>query len=197
MRVNTAILLLVLTPLAALAETAYVTDQLRLGLHRAADTSDRSFRTLESGQEMEVLSRDRNYANVQLPDGTVGYVKAAYLVDDKPAKLIVAESLAETERLKQELSQLQASFAQPAATIASLQQRLDESVAALASSESQVADLQEQNDEYVERYSAYKFSLPLKWVAGALLVSVLAGFLGGLWWTDYRSRKRHGGIRIY
>ncbi len=197
MRVNTAILLLALTPLVTLAETAYVTDQLRLGLHRAADTSDRSFRTLESGQEMEVLSRDRNYANVQLPDGTIGYVKAAYLVDDKPAKLIVAESQAETARLQQELSRLQASFAQPAATIASLEQRLEETATALTSSESQVVELQEQNDEFVDRYSAYKFSLPLKWVAGALLVTVLAGFLGGLWWTDYRSRKRHGGIRIY
>jgi len=26
---------------------------------------------------------------------------------------------------------------------------------------------------------------------------MLGGFLFGLWWIDYRSRKRHGGIRIY
>ena len=76
----------------ALAETAYVTDNLRLGLHQAADTSDRSFRTLESGHEIEVLTRDRNYAHVQLSDGVQGYVKAAYLVYEKPAKLIVAET---------------------------------------------------------------------------------------------------------
>ena len=196
MRAITAFLLLMAATLSH-AETAYVTDQLRLGLHRAADTGDRSFRTLESGQEMEVLSRDRNYANVQLPDGTQGYVKAAYLVTEKPAKLIVNETQAEAERLRQELSRLQESFAQPAATIASLEQRLSEAEAALSNSESQVAELQEQNSDYVERYSEYKFSLPLKWVGGALLVSVLAGFLGGLWWTDYRSRKRHGGIRIY
>jgi SH3 domain protein len=197
MRVITAFLLLTIAATFSHAETAYVTDQLRLGLHRAADTSDRSFRTLESGQEMEVLSRDRNYANVQLPDGTQGYVKAAYLVTEKPAKLIVNETQAEAERLRQELSRLQESFAQPAATIASLEQRLSEAEAALSSSESQVEELQQQNSDYVERYSEYKFSLPLKWVGGALLVSVLAGFLGGLWWTDYRSRKRHGGIRIY
>ena len=60
---------LLLLPLMAAAETAYVTDNLRLGLHQAADTSDRAFRMLESGQSLEILSRDRNYANVQLPDG--------------------------------------------------------------------------------------------------------------------------------
>ena len=197
MRLITSVLLLALCPLAALAETAYITDQLRLGLHQAADTSDRAFRTLESGQELEIISRDRNYANVRLPDGTVGYVKAAYLVSDKPAKLIVNEAQAESGRLQEELTRLRASFAQPAATIASLEQRLDESAAALSQSRQQVDELTTQNDEYVERYSQYKYSLPLKWVGGALLVCLLAGFLGGLWWTDYRSRQRHGGIRIY
>ena len=76
---------LLLLPLAAFGETAYVPDPLRLGLHQAADTSDRPFRNLESGQELEVLSRTQYYANVQLPDGTRGYVKAGFLVSDKPA----------------------------------------------------------------------------------------------------------------
>jgi hypothetical protein len=89
---RTAFLLLILTPFAVQAETAYITDNLRLGLHLAADASDRQFRTLESGQELEVLSPDRNYANVRLPDGVEGYIKAAYLVDDKLAKLIVTET---------------------------------------------------------------------------------------------------------
>ena len=44
-----ALLLFVVLPYAAMAETAYITDNLRLGLHRAADTGDRAFRTLESG----------------------------------------------------------------------------------------------------------------------------------------------------
>ena len=59
---------MLLAGVCAWAETAYVTDNLRLGLHQAADTSDRSFRTLDSGQQIEILNRDRNYAHVQLPD---------------------------------------------------------------------------------------------------------------------------------
>lgn len=187
----------VLLPLAAGAETAYVTDNLRLGLHRAADTSDRAFRTLESGQELEILNQNRNYAEVQLPDGTQGYVKVAYLVTDKPAKLIVDEVQAESERLQQELEETRAAFAQPAATIASLEARVGELTDELTDSEERVSELSEQNTEFADRYSQYKYSLPLKWVGGAIVVCLLAGFLGGLWWTDYRSRKRHGGIRIY
>ena len=117
---------LLLLPVAALAETAYVTDTLRLGLHRAADTSDRPFRNLESGQEMEVLSRTQYYAEVQLPDGTQGYVKAGFLVSNKPAKLVVAETQAEVDRLTNELEEARQAFAAPAATIDSLRRATTE-----------------------------------------------------------------------
>ena len=40
-------------------------------------------------------------------------------------------------------------------------------------------------------------SLPLSWIAAAIGVCLIAGFLLGMWWADYRSRQRHGGIRIY
>lgn len=197
MRFTVGLLLVVFLPVHAAAETAYVTDQLRLGLHQAADTSDRPFRTLESGQEMEILSRDRNYARVRLPDGTVGHVKAAYLVTEKPAALIVAEARADAERLKGELEEALRRFAGPAATIAALEQRAAEHLAELEESRSRISELARQNERYAERQASYQYSLPLSWVAGALGVCLLAGFLGGLWWLDYRSRRRHGGFRIY
>jgi SH3 domain protein len=197
MRLTIGLLLFAAMPLSALAETAYVTDQLRLGLHRAEDTSDRSFRTLESGQELDILSQNRNYAQVRLPDGTVGYVKVAYLVTDKPAALIVAETQAENERLQQKLNETRSEFAGPAATIGALQQQLAEQQAALDDGTRRIEDLRAQNEGYVSRQDQYKYSLPVSWVIGATSVCLLAGFLGGLGWIDYRSRKRHGGFRIY
>ena len=191
-----AIVLLAL-PFVAGAQTAYVTDNLRLGLHNAADTSDRAFRTLDSGQAVEIVSRDRNYAQVRLPDGTQGYVKAAYLVDEKPAKLIVAETQAANEELQTKLADLNAAFSQPAATIALLEQQLTESKSANDELMARADELADQNESLVRRQSQYKYSVPITWVGGALAVILLAGFLAGLWWTDYRSRKRHGGIRIY
>ncbi len=188
---------LALVPLMAAAETAYVTDTLSLGLHQAADTSDRPFRSLDSGQELEILSRTTYYANVQLPDGTQGYVKAGFLVNDKPAKLIVAETQAEADRLARELEELREAVAAPAATIDALKQQANDLQTQLDDSESRVAELADENSDLRNRQSQYRNSLPLQWVAGAVGACLVGGFLFGLWWVDQRSRKRHGGIRIY
>lgn len=184
-------------PLLAQGETAYVTDNLRLGLHEAADTSDRAFRTLESGQEVDIVSRDQYYANVRLPDGTVGNVKVGYLVFDKPAKLIVAETQAEVERLTSELESTRAAFAAPAETISVLEAELAASEAMAQESSARANELSAEVDDLRARQGQYKYSLPIAWVGGAMFVCLLGGFLGGLWWVDQRSRKRHGGIRIY
>ena len=188
---------LLLLPLTAVAQTAYVTDNLRLGLHTAEDTSDRAFRYLESGQAMEILSRDRNYANVRLPDGTEGWVKNAYLVEDKPAKLIVAETMAERDALAAELAEARAAFAEPAATIDALRTETTALTAQLEASQAEVTELQDEVVSIQGLKDRYKGSLPLSWVFAATLVCLIVGLLGGLWWSDYRSRKRHGGIRIY
>ena len=188
---------LLLLPLAVLAETAYVTDTLQLGIHEAADTSDRAFRNLDSGQAMEVLSRTRYYAHVELPDGTQGYVKAGFLVASKPAKLIVAETRAEADRLAAELEEARRAFAAPAAAIDALKQEAADLQTRLDQSETEVSVLGEQITSLRNRQSQYKNSMPLQWVAGAVGACLIGGFLVGLWWVDQRSRRRHGGIRIY
>jgi SH3 domain protein len=188
---------LALVPLLAAAETAYVTDTLQLGLHQASDTSDRPFRSLDSGQELEILSRTTYYANVQLPDGTLGWVKAGFLVNNKPAKLIVAETRAEADRLAGELEELRSAFAAPAATIDALNQKVADLQARFDDSDAKTVELGEDNASLRNRQSQYKNSMPLQWVAGAVGLCLIGGFLFGLWWVDQRSRRRHGGIRIY
>lgn len=194
---RTFFVLLTLLPFAAQSETAYVTDTLQLGLHQAEDTSDRPFRNLDSGQAMEVLSRTRYYAHIQLPDGTQGYVKAGFLVDAKPAKLIVAETRAEADRLARELEEARQAFAAPAATIDALKQQAADLQARLDSSEAVAADLGDENASLRNRQAQYQNSMPMQWVGGAVVAFLAGGFLLGLWWVDHRSRKRHGGIRIY
>ncbi|MDX2411455.1 MAG: TIGR04211 family SH3 domain-containing protein [Woeseiaceae bacterium] len=188
---------LALMPLFASAQTAYVTDTLQLGLHQASDTSDRPFRSLDSGQELEILSRTTYYANVRLPDGTLGWVKAGFLVNDKPARLIVAETRAEADKLAGELEELRGAFAAPAATIDALKQQVADLQTQLGNSDAKAVEFGEQNASLRNRQSQYKNSMPLQWVAGAVGLCLIGGFLFGLWWVDQRSRRRHGGIRIY
>lgn len=189
--------LLMLLPLLAAAETGYVTDRLMLGLHQAEDTSDRPFRSLESGTRFEVLSRDRLYAHVRLEDGTEGYVKAAYVVYEPPAKLIVNQSQAQVERLTAELEEAKAAFAEPAAVIDSLKAERNTLASDLAAERQRADELEADNARHQSRAERYQYSLPYTWVGGAIAVCLVAGFLAGLWWVDHRSRRRHGGIRIY
>lgn len=189
--------LLVILPLSAAAQTVYVTDNLRLGLHEAEDTSGRPFRMLESGQEMEILTRDRNYANVRLPDATEGWVKNAYLVEEKPAKLIVAEITAERDALIAELATTRESFAAPAATIDALRAEVAQAEDRISDAQSRISDLEAENSSYAGMKEQYRGSLPLSWVAAAIVVCLIAGILLGMWWVDRQSRMRHGGIRIY
>ena len=189
--------ILLLAPLLAAAETAYVTDNLRLGLHAAEDTSDRAFRFLESGQAMEILSRDRLYANVRLPDGARGWVKSAYLVDEKPAKMIVAETMAERDALATELEEAKAAFAEPAATNEQLRNEATDLTTRLETAQAEIVALREENVSVQRLKEQDRGSVPIAWVGGVILVCLVLGFLVSQWWGDYRSRKRHGGIRVY
>lgn len=188
---------LVLCPLLATAETAYVTDVLRLGLHNARDTSDRPFENLVSGAELEILERIPNYARVRTSEGALGWVKSAYLVSEKPAQLRVAEVEAELERMRAELGA--AREAQRQAEDAALQLRREH--AATASSADAIEDtlgrLKQENESYERQLDSYRGALPLKWVAAALVVTLLAGFAAGWWWLDAAIRRRHGGFRVW
>jgi uncharacterized coiled-coil protein SlyX len=101
------------------------------------------------------------------------------------------------EKLRQEIESTKVAFASPAATIEGLERQVAENNAALDNSMAQVAELSAKNEDYQNRYSQYKYSLPFKWVGGAMFVCLLSGFLTGLWWIDFQSRRRHGGVRIY
>ena len=181
----------------AQTQTAYVTDVLRLGLHRAADTSDRPFRSLESGQEMTVLERSRLYARVRLPDGTEGYVKAGFLVDDKPARLVVDETRAALAETRANLESLREEYSGSASRIDGLESDLSEARDALSELRAQYDDAVAANEDYERKMRLYGLAMPWPIALGSVLVALVLGFVGGFWWIDSRSRKRHGGFRIY
>jgi FtsZ-binding cell division protein ZapB len=118
-------------------------------------------------------------------------------VDEPPAKLIVNEAQAETERLRAELEEANRAFAEPAAAIESLKTENASLQSDLETSRARADELEEENSSYRRRAEQYQYSLPVTWVLGAIGVCLVAGFFGGLRWVDHRSRKRHGGIRIY
>ena len=181
----------------AYAETEYVTDILRLGIHRAADTSDRAFDSLVSGTPLEVLERTVNYARVRTVDGQEGWVKSAYLVNDKPAQLRVAEVEAELAALRDRVTQAEEARVSAEQQAARLHQQLSDDEHSSAAMIESLARLERLNADYETRFERYRLSLPLSWVAAAILLTLIGGFVGGWWWLYALIRRRHGGFRVY
>ncbi len=179
------------------AETVYVTDVLRLGLYAAPDSSDKPVENLVSGTALEVLERDASYAHVRLADGREGWVKSTYLVTDKPASARVLELEAEVGGF--ENAAAAAKTAQTAAEqeLASLRGELQSNTGSAETIKETIARLESENQTHIERLEMYRYTLPLAWVVPALVVSLVAGFLVGLWWLDALIRRRHGGFRVY
>jgi SH3 domain protein len=175
------------------AETAYVTDSLRLGIHAAADTSDQAFDNLISGTEVEILERSGGYAHVRLADGREGWVRGTFLVTTKPAAARITELEAQVGGLEADTAAAKAAQAAAEQELA----RLTNQAGSVAAMQVNLERLEAENRVYEERLEAYRYSLPLLWVIPALVVALTAGFLAGLWWLDARIRRRHGGFRVY
>ena len=193
-----SILLLVFAmPVAWAQEIAYVTDILRLGIHRAQDTSDRPIRNLVSGTELTVLERTTNYARVRASDGTEGWVRSAFIVSDKPAQLRVAEVTADLEAARLALAAAEEAKTEAETSTSRLNQELMTKIAAADAVQDRLSSLEEENATYGALVDRYRGSVPLLWVAGALVVVFVGGVVSGTWWLDRSIRARFGGHRPY
>jgi hypothetical protein len=189
------LLMMVAVPVSA--EIAYVTDQLRLGVHQAADASDRAFTNISSGDRVDIIEETNYYALVKLPDGRQGWVKKNYLLPDKPAALIVEEMTRERDDALGQLESLQSSLATREERVIQMEVEVAGREAAGLAEKEELIELREIRADLTDRLEAYSFSVPGGLFFAGLAASLVIGFLVGWWWLDRRSRARHGGFRIY
>lgn len=184
---------LALAAQTAPAESAYVTDVLRLGLYQAEDATGRPFRTLVSGTQVEILERRTFYARVRTPDGEVGWVKSNFLQDEKPAALRATEYETRISELTGDLQRVQAELDEANGTLSGIRSETSDVIGLTQEAES----LRSEKERLEDRLAGFRGSLPIKW--SLILAAVLAvlGFIGGIAFLDYRIRKRHGGFRVY
>jgi SH3 domain protein len=179
------------------AETLYVTDELRLRLQETPQDSSKVIVSLTSGTPVEVLERTNFYALVRLEDGREGWAKTAYLVAEKPARLRVAELEAEIETLKSGQQPLADERDALARTKSELQGRVAGLEATAGEQQSRIATLEQARNELEARLGLDVLSFPWYWTLAALLAGGMLGAYGTNRLLDHRSRKRHGGYRIY
>jgi len=103
-----SILVLSLQTAPLLAKTFYVTDKVLVGVYEQANTESNLIKALPTGTPIEVLERIDEFAKVRSPDGTTGWVENSYLIDHKPAQLVVLELTDQQQQVNEQLSLAQA-----------------------------------------------------------------------------------------
>jgi len=107
------------------AGTAYVIDRLTVGIHADKTLNSPILKMVPTGTPLDVLERDGDFARVQTPDGTEGWVDTSYLMSEQPATLKVValeaehretaaalrDARAEIEALREQIAELRGTSA--------------------------------------------------------------------------------------
>lgn len=194
-----------LVPLLALlaaqgrAATAYVSDDLVLGVYAEKNQLGPRLTTLHSGAVVEALGTSGEFTQVQLADGTSGWVKSSFLITHKPATLRVKE-------LEDELSRARATT--PELAEAAARSELEQLKGQLAAAQSELQSTREAAaaataipvapaaDSPALRHVGQFLRLP--WVTGVgFLLALMLGFYLGYGVLARRLKKKFGGIKVY
>lgn len=193
-RLLLALALLPIFFVPAHAETVYVTDQLRLGIYDGEGATGNRLKMLASGDPLEIVERKGNFARVKAADGTVGWVKAAFLVTDKPAALIVAETEAARVALEQKVESIRAEYADVDAVHAQLKASLEKANTTINELETELADYRGSEMNLFERLLNDVQLLAL--FVALVLIALFAGVYLGHSVYERRMRRRFFGMRL-
>jgi SH3-like domain-containing protein len=193
-----AALLLALLSIKSVAATAYVSDELVLGVYAEENNQGQRLATLHSGTSVETLTQNGDFTQVRLSDGTTGWVKSAFLTTKEPAVVRV-------KQLEEELDQRRATtpaLAEAAARseverlkleLAAKQSELDAARAGVSAAA--VAPLPTSGP-----LAAIQAAAAPRWpvITGiAVAIGLTCGFWLGFATLARRVRHKFGGIKVY
>lgn len=185
-------LLLTMTAVQAMAATAYVSDELVLGVYSEENSQGQRLATLHSGAALETLSVSGEFTQVRLPDGITGWVKSSYLTAKEPAVVRVKQLEEELDRSRATTPALAEAAARN--EVLQLRRALDEARAAAGA-----AALSAAAPGAVAAASTLPRPGPVSaWLAGTAVIAALAaGFWLGYATLARRVRSRFGGLKVY
>ncbi len=208
-----------------LAETVYVIDELKIGLHESASINSPIVKLVPSGTELTVIDRSEDLVNVKEPEGQQGWINSKYLVTNKPGKTRVNELEKEIELLKSstimtegttdEQKDLAQQLNSERLKSGTLQAELTDLRAKIANVDnssqllSEIENLKQENEQLIsqlessgieaETSSTNSHSVSLhgwKQYITAFIIILIMGMAIGAFILDYLGRRRHGGFRI-
>ena len=73
------------------AETIYVIDELKIGLHENQSIDSPIMKLVPSGTPLSVIERDNDLVHVQEPEGIRGWINSKYVINEIPGKSLINE----------------------------------------------------------------------------------------------------------
>jgi uncharacterized protein YgiM (DUF1202 family) len=174
---------------AATADTAYVSDELVLGVYAEQNGQGQRLTTLHSGSSVETLAQNGDYTQVRLSDGTVGWVKSAFLTAKEPAAVRVKQLEEELDRSRATTPALAEAAAR--SEVESLRQQLSAKQAEIDAARGS------QSPAAAPTATAPWSTAPSLLIAGSAVVSLVCGFWLGYAMLARRVRHKFGGIKVY
>ncbi len=108
-----AAFMLAVSSSAIQAETRYVSDHLVITVRTGQGAQYQIIKTLETGEHVEVLENtDTGYARVRTSDGTEGWVRSQYLIDEPVAKEKLQKALNHLSNTRSSLKKLRQQYAE-------------------------------------------------------------------------------------
>ena len=201
-----AMLLSALPAARVAAATAYVSDELVLGVYSEQNNQGQRLTTLHSGASVDTLGVNGEFTEVRLNDGTTGWVKSAYLTTREPAAARVKQLEEELDRsrattpalaeaaARSEVLQLQRALADKQSELDAARQGI-----ALPATSAGTAAPGGGASDGAARIGISSAAVRIRpWIAAsAILASLACGFWLGYGTLARRVRRKFGGIKVY
>jgi hypothetical protein len=187
-----AALLLALLAARGVADTAYVSDELVLGVYADPNNQGQRLATLHSGTRVDTLVQSGEFTQVRLNDGTTGWVKSAFLTSKEPA-------VVRLKQLEEELDRAHATT--PALAEAAARSEVEQLKQELAARQTELDAVRVGSAP--QSAAAVPTFLPAareRWVMIAslgALAGLVCGFCLGYATLARRIRQKFGGLKVY
>ena len=170
---------------SALAETAYVSDTLRVGVRPAPDSQAAPIGVVKTGMRLDVLENSNGFVRIKTENNLEGWVRENYVVKTPPAMIKIKT-----------LQQRQGTLEGKLKTLEENNQVLQEANRVLNARVDQLSTERSQWQLAQARATLDSSNISWYWWLLGILIVAGAGFYSGISWYRHIVMKRLGGLRV-
>jgi SH3 domain protein len=208
-----------------LAEIAYVTDEVNIGLHEEPTNKSPIIKLVPSGTELNIIERENDLIHVEEPEGVRGWINTQNVLNNKPGKTKINEleitnkelqkqiktlkkkstKLISQEELEQKLNSERLKVGELKVKLTNLKSGAGN----IQTSDKLLADIEQLksiNKQLIDQFESTGINHenspnsiePQKELLSffIFLIIFIFGIAGGILILDYINRRRHGGFRV-